>query len=63
MAVVEVLPVGPVLTACLILLLSSLGYFLTRLYHARMLVINLRKKGLVRKIAGRAIDLLIVYSR
>jgi hypothetical protein len=52
MAVVEVLPVGPVLTACLVVLLSSLGYFFTRLYTARMLVVNLRKKGLVKEIAG-----------
>ena len=50
MAVFESLRAGPFLTATLIVFASSVGYFFTRLYHARMLVIDRRNRGLVRKI-------------
>jgi hypothetical protein len=47
MPAIKLLQTGPVLTAGLIILASSLGYFLTKLYHARMLLRDRQKKGLV----------------
>jgi hypothetical protein len=49
MTAMESLPPRPLTVTVLIVLISSLGYFFTRLYSARMLVIDRQNKGLVIK--------------
>lgn len=46
-AIMELLHDKPVFTAFLLALTFLLGYFFTKLYHARMLVIRLKRQGLV----------------
>lgn len=47
MTIFDLAQTQPVLTAGLIVLASSLGFFFTKLYQARMLIIDRQKKGLV----------------
>jgi hypothetical protein len=51
MPAIRLLQTGPLLTAGLIVLASSLAYFFTKLYHARMLLRDRQKQGLVEKLS------------